>query len=99
MLHVCKCLQQIQHIYDQDPTLYSDDIDALYKLRESALDAVMTNTCTVEGCTALKRYYAHLVQLTDKFPRLLEQRRCPEAEYINYKYEDGGPLPPVMFSW
>lgn len=92
-------LQQIQNIYEQDPTLYADDIDVMYKLRESAMEAVTSNTCSAEGCMALKRYYVHLVRLTEKFPRLLEQKRFPETHFVNYKYEEGGPLPPVMFSW
>lgn len=67
-------MQQIQKSYDRDPSLYSADIDTLLGLRQTAVEVVMSSVCTVEECTALKRYYAHLVRLTDKFPKLMEQQ-------------------------
>jgi len=77
--------------------LYADDIDALIGIRQSAIDAVMSSSlCSADGCRALKRYYAHLVRLTEKFPKLLEQQgSCDQIKVKKGK----DPTPPLTFTW
>lgn len=65
-------MQYIRQLYDLDPSLYSADMDILYGLRQSAMNAVMSSATTVADCTALKRYYVQLIRLTEKFPGLLQ---------------------------
>lgn len=67
-------MQYIRQLYDRDPNLYSADMDILYGLRQSAMNAVMSSAITVEDCTALKRYYVQLIRLTEKFPGILQQQ-------------------------
>lgn len=59
----------------------------------------MSSVCSVEECTALKRYYAHLVRLTEKFPKLLQQHgigeSCEEREVAKVKEL----TPPLIFTW
>lgn len=76
--------------------MYSDDIDALIAIRQSATDVFMSPFLFTEnGCKALKRYYAHLVRLTEKFPKLLQQQgSCDQIKVKNVK--DG---PPLTFTW
>lgn len=83
-------MQYIQKSYDQDPSLYSSDIDTLHKIRQSAM-AVLPSVSTVNQITVLKRYYAHLVRLTDKFPKLLEQQESNDDDVT-------GPTP-LIFTW
>lgn len=93
--------QLLKQSYDRDPSLYSADIDTLLELRQSAMNAVMSSVCSVEDCTALKRYYAHLVRITDKFPKLMQQKIVG----IKDSYEDvestktGEPTPSLTFTW
>lgn len=80
--------------------MYSTDIDTLHGLRQSAIDVVMSPACTVDDCTTLKRYYAHLVRLTDKFPKLLQHQVIGLKE----SSEDVGVATakepkPLMFTW
>lgn len=87
-------MQYIRQSYKRDPDLYSADIDTLIGLRQSALDALMSTVCTVDNCTVLKRYYAHLVRLTDKFPRLLQHQSIKIKES-----SDEEVTPPLTFTW
>lgn len=77
--------------------MYSGDLDALHALRQSAIDAVMLSNCTVDVCVALKRYYAHLVRLTEKFPKLLqsvgEHHSSDECE------DETAPTQLLSFTW
>jgi len=95
-------MQQIQKSYDRDPSLYSADIDTLLGLRQSAVGIeTLSSVCTIEQCTALKRYYAHLVRLTDKFPKLMEQQSVglkessDDIEITTAKE----PKKPLIFKW
>lgn len=90
-------MQFIQHSYDRDPSLYSGDLDALHALRQSAMDAVMLSNGTVDVCVALKRYYAHLVRLTEKFPKLLQN---VGEHHSNDDHEDeAAPTQLLTFTW
>lgn len=93
-------MQQIQKSYDRDPSLYSADMDTLLGLRQSAMDVVMSSVCTVEECTALKRYYAHLVRLTDKFPKLMQQQSTGLKESSeDVEVATAKEPKPLMFKW
>lgn len=59
----------------------------------------MSTVCTVDNCTVLKRYYAHLVRLTDKFPRLLQHQSIKTKESNDEKVIAGGKIPPLAFTW
>lgn len=93
--------QHIRQSYGRDPSLYSADIDTLLGLRQSAMNAVMSSVCSVDDCTALKRYYAHLVRITDKFPKLMQHKIVGVKE----SYEDieinktEEPTPALTFTW
>lgn len=94
--------QHIRQSYDRDPSLYSADIDTLLQLRQSAMNAVMSSVCSVDDCTALKRYYAHLVRITDKFPKLMQQQivGVQEESYENVEItKNGEPTPTLTFTW
>lgn len=90
--------QQISSCYDRDPNLYSADVDALYQLRKSAIDALTSSACSVDDCTSLKRYYVHLVRLTDKFPKLLEQQINEVQDSCDDDINIAGE-PSLMFWW
>ncbi|XP_027845720.2 uncharacterized protein LOC114126045 isoform X3 [Aphis gossypii] len=91
---------EIQTSYDRDPSFYSADIDTLLALRKSAMSVVMSSACNVEDCTALKRYYAHLVRLTDKFPKLLQQQNSGLQEsYDDVETGTARESKPLMFKW
>lgn len=91
-------MQQIRQSYDRDPSLYSGDMDMLYGLRQSAINALMSPICSIEDCTALKRYYAHLNRLIDKFPKLLQHQRDGVQEFHD-QVEVEESAPPLMFAW
>lgn len=92
--------QEIQTSYDRDPSFYSADIDTLLALRKSAMSVVMSSACNVEDCTALKRYYAHLVRLTDKFPKLLQQQSSGLQEsYDDVEVGTARESKQLMFKW
>lgn len=74
-------------------------MDTLIGLRQSAMDALMSTVCTVDNCTVLKRYYAHLVRLTDKFPRLLQHQNIKIKEFNGEEIIAGGKIPPLTFTW
>lgn len=86
--------------------MYSADINALYGLRQSAIDALMSPVCSADDCTALKRYYAQLVRLTDKFPKLLHHQRSEVKDHDNdneYNHDEVVEaeelVPPLTFAW
>lgn len=81
--------------------MYAADINALYGLRQSAIDALMSPVCSADDCTALKRYYAYLVRLTDKFPKLLQHQRSEVQEsYDHVEVVEAEELaPPLTFAW
>jgi len=91
--------QEIQTSYDRDPSFYTADIDTLLALRKSAMSVVMSSACSVEDCTALKRYYAHLVRLTDKFPKLLQQNSGLQESYDDVEAGTARESKPLMFKW
>jgi len=54
----------------------------------------------VEECTALKRYYAHLVRLTNKFPKLMQQQINGSKESCDDVDVAAAREPkPLMFTW
>jgi len=80
--------------------LYSADIDTLLGLRQSAMNVMMSSACSVEECTALKRYYANLVRLTDKFPKLLQQQGTGLKEsYDDVEVGTARESKPLIFKW
>lgn len=74
-------------------------MDILHKLRQSATNALMSSICTVDDCTALKRYYVQLVRLTDKFPKLWQQKRDEVQESCDDVKVVGTSAPPLIFAW
>lgn len=94
MFNVLSFIQHIRKSYDRDPSLYSTDIDTLQELRLSAMEAVKSPVCSVNECTILKRYYANLVRLVEKFPRLLQQQDSYSDEAKMAR-----PTPLLTFTW
>ncbi|KAL0274013.1 UNVERIFIED_CONTAM: hypothetical protein PYX00_006557 [Menopon gallinae] len=59
-----KLKQFIRNHYNEDPELFSNDVNQLEGLRSSAVRP----TRDVEGCRTLKRYYCQLHFLSSRFP-------------------------------
>lgn len=48
------------------------------------MSAIASSACTEDNCVSLKRYYAQLVRLTDKFPKLLKQGAGVQDTNVNF---------------
>lgn len=74
-------------------------MDTLLRLRQSAMDALMSSVCSVDNCTTLKRYYAHLARLTDKFPGLLQHQSIRKESSDGEVVATEGQIPALAFTW
>lgn len=96
--------QHIDKTYGRIPSLYEADTTLIPKLRNAALLAIDRSrkqhgppeeSLTI---TPLKQYYAHLVQLTNKFPEIL-QHSSKETQQLSKAEKERLKGPDLIFAW